>query len=80
MSEVQGVDGVVTPAGDVLIPSQSVRRLALVPGQHVHVVVTAPQRRQNMYGVLAGTIPDLDPEELSRVRRDAWGELASGSE
>ena len=78
MSEPQVFEAVVSATGDLVIPSDSVRRLALAPGQHVQVVVSAPRRRTNMRGALAGRLPDISPEEIARVRRETWGDLASG--
>jgi bifunctional DNA-binding transcriptional regulator/antitoxin component of YhaV-PrlF toxin-antitoxin module len=72
------VEATVTPNGDLVVPSSAVRRLSLVPGQHVQVIVDAPVRRDNMYGVLAGRLPGIAPEEIARVRGEAWGDLARG--
>ena len=71
-------EAVVSESGDLVIPSESVRRLALVPGQHVHVSVHARPVRHNMYGVLGGRLPDVSPEDIARVRQEAWGDLAAG--
>lgn len=72
------VEAVVSESGDLVIPSEVVRRLALVPGQHVQVSVHAGPPRRNMYGVLAGRLPDIAPEDIARVRHETWGDLASG--
>ena len=79
MAEVRqaDVEAVVSPSGDVVISSEDVQRLALAPGQHVRVTVTARPRRQNMYGILAGRLSEVDPEAIKRVRREVWGELAA---
>jgi hypothetical protein len=53
-----------------------VRSLSLVPGQQVQVIVDIPIRRVNMYGALAGRLPDIAPEEFTRVRGEIWGDLA----
>lgn len=73
------VDVVVGPGGDVAIPSDAIRRLALVPGQRVVVSVTPRPLRRNMHGALAGRLSDIDQEGFRRVRREIWGDLASGS-
>lgn len=80
MAEVERaeVDAVVSSAGDLVIPRDAVRQLALVPGQHVTVSVQTRRPRRNMYGALAGRLPDVDPDDLARVRREAWGDLAAG--
>jgi hypothetical protein len=72
------VEAIVSESGDLVIPSESVRWLALLPGQHVHVSVHARPERRNMYGVLAGRIPDIPPEGIARVRQESWGDLAAG--
>ena len=72
------VEAVVSESGDLVISSESVRRLALAPGQHVHVSVHTRPVRRNMYGALAGRLPDLAPEDISRVRHEVWGDLAAG--
>nr|MDT0667218.1 hypothetical protein [Micromonospora sp. DSM 115978] len=66
------------PSGDIVVPSSAVRRLSLLPGQQVQVIVGAPAQRLNMYGVLAGRFSDVVPEEIARVRREVWGDLAAG--
>lgn len=71
-----GVEAVVTPEGNVVVPAEVVRELSLVPGQRVNVIVTAAPRRRNRYGALAGTVPDVSPEEIAEERRQAWGDLA----
>jgi hypothetical protein len=71
-------DVVVSESGDLVIPWESVRPLALVPGQHVHVSVHARPARRSMYGVLAGRLPDVSPEGIARGRQEAWGDLAAG--
>lgn len=68
------VDAVVTPAGDVVVPSEVVRQLSLVPGQRVRVTISAAGHRRNMYGALAGQLPDVNADE----RREVWGDLADG--
>jgi hypothetical protein len=80
VSEVERAEaeGVVSPSGEVVVSSDAVRRLALAPGQRVHVTVTAPVRRRNLYGALAGRLPDIDPAEIEAARRDVWGDLAAG--
>ena len=50
---------VVTAAGNVVVPSEGVR-LSLVPGQRVRVTVSAAGHRRNMYGALAGQVPDVE--------------------
>jgi hypothetical protein len=70
------VDAVVAPSGDVVISAESVRQLALVPGQRVQVVINVPAPRRNMYGVLAGRLPDdISPDDLAEVRREVWSRL-----
>ena len=71
------VDAVVSPGGDVVIPRDAVRELALVPGQHVLVRVSPRPARQNMYGVLAGRLTEVDADDIGRVRREVWHELAT---
>jgi hypothetical protein len=68
---------VVSPSGDVVIAADDVRRLALAPGQRIHVTVTARPQRRSMYGALAGRLSHVEPSDISRVRREVWGELAS---
>jgi hypothetical protein len=72
------VEAIVSESGDLVIPSESVRRLALAPGQHVQVSVHLRPGRRNMYGVLAGRLPDIAPEDIARVRQQTWGDLAAG--
>lgn len=72
------VGATVTPNGDLVVPSAAVRSLSLVPGQHVQVTVDVPIRRMNMYGALAGRLPDVSPDEIARVRGEIWGDLARG--
>lgn len=78
MSAISRVDveAVVTPEGSVVVPAEVVRELSLVPGQRVSIVLTPTPRRRNMYGALAGTVPDVSPEEIADGRRQAWGDLA----
>jgi antitoxin component of MazEF toxin-antitoxin module len=71
------VDAVVGPAGDLVIPRDAVRQLELVPGQQVLVSVTPRRLRRNMYGVLAGRLSDVDQDDIRRVRREVWGDLAA---
>lgn len=71
-------DALVTPSGDLVIPSEAVRSLALTPGQRVHVTVVATRPRRNMYGVLAGRVRDVSAEEIAEARREIWGDLADG--
>jgi hypothetical protein len=71
------VDAVVSPSGDVVIPAGQLGRFSLVPGQHVTVTLRSGRRRQNMYGVLAGRLRDVDPEDIRRVRRETWGDEVS---
>lgn len=68
------VDAVVSPSGDVVIPAGQLSRFSLVPGQHVTVTLSSRPRRRNMYGVLAGRLRDIDPEDIRRVRRETWGD------
>ncbi len=65
-------------AGDLVIPSESVRRFLLVPGQHVQVSVHARPVRRNIYGALAGRLLDVAPDDISQVRHEVWGDLATG--
>jgi len=55
------VEGMVSPSGEIVISASDVQRLALAPGQRVRVTVTAQPHRQNMYGILAGRLSDVDP-------------------
>lgn len=41
-----------------------------------NVVVTSIPRCRNMYGALAGKVPDVSPEEIADERRQAWSDLA----
>ena len=59
------VEGTVSPSGEIVIPASDVQRLALAPGQRVRVTVTARPHRQNMYGILAGRLSDVDPKTSS---------------
>ena len=77
MRDEAQADAVVSPSGDVVVAAEDVRRLSLVPGQHVTVTITAQLRRRNMHGVLAGRLPDVDPDDIRQVRREVWGELAA---
>jgi hypothetical protein len=72
------VEALVSESGDLVIPSESVRGFALVPGQHVLVSVHVLPGRRNMYGVLAGRLPDIAPEDIARVRQETWGDLGAG--
>jgi hypothetical protein len=69
---------VVTAAGDVVVPSDVVRQLSLVPGQRVRLTISAAGHRRNMYGVLAGQLPDVSADEIVEERREAWADLADG--
>lgn len=69
------VEEVVTPEGSVVVPAEVMRGLSLVPGQQANVVVTPSPRCRNMYGALAGKVPDVSPEEIADERRHVWGEL-----
>jgi hypothetical protein len=71
------VDAVVSPSGEVVVSPEAVRHLALVPGQHVRVAVKAKPSRRNMRGALAGRFPEVTLEEMARVSREAWGDLAT---
>ncbi|MGH3901014.1 MAG: hypothetical protein ACRDTA_22770 [Pseudonocardiaceae bacterium] len=68
------VDAVVTAGGDLVVPSDVVRQLSLVPGQRVHLTISAAGHRRNMYGSLAGRLPDVSVDE----RHEVWGDLADG--
>lgn len=72
------VDAVVTAAGDVVVPPEVVRQLSLVPGQRVRVMISTAGHRRNMYGALAGQLPDVSADEIAEERREAWGDLADG--
>jgi hypothetical protein len=50
-------EALVTSSGDLVVPSEAVRGLALTPGERVHVTVAATRHRRNLYGVLAGRVP-----------------------
>jgi len=71
------VEGVVTPDGDLVVPSSAVRGLDLVPGQRVHLKVVPPHRRR-MRGALADSIPPVTEQEIHQVRQETWGEAAAG--
>ena len=71
------VDAVVSADGEVVIPREAVRDLSLVPGQHVLVQLTPRPTRRNMYGVLAGRLTEVDADEIRRVRREVWADLAA---
>ena len=73
------VEAVVSESGDLVIPSESVRRLALVPGQYVRVSIYAQPVRRNMYGVLAGRLADIAPDDIARVRHEVWDDRAAGT-
>jgi hypothetical protein len=68
------VDAVVTAAGDLVVPSEVVRQLSLIPGQCVRLTISAAVPRRNMYGALAARVPD----EIADERREVWGDLADG--
>ena len=72
------VDTVVTVAGNLIVPSEVVQQLALVPGQRVHVTISAAGYRRNRYGVLAGRPPEVSADEIADERREVWGDLADG--
>lgn len=72
------VDTVVTPGGDLVVPSEVVERLSLVPGQRVHLTISPVRRRRNMYGVLADRLPDVSADDIADERREAWGDLVDG--
>lgn len=72
------VDTVVTAAGDLVVPSEVVRQLSLVPGQRVRVTISAAGHRRNMYGALAGQLPDVSADEIADERHEVWGDLADG--
>ena len=72
------VDTVVTAAGDLVVPSEVVRQLSLIPGQRVRLTISATVPRRNMYGSLAGRVPDVSADEIADERREVWGDLADG--
>jgi bifunctional DNA-binding transcriptional regulator/antitoxin component of YhaV-PrlF toxin-antitoxin module len=72
------VDAVVTAAGDLVVPSEVVRQLSLIPGQRVRFTINAAVPRRNMYGSLAGRVPDVSADEIATERREVWGDLADG--
>lgn len=72
------VDTVVTAEGDLVVPSEVVRRLSLIPGQRVRLTISAAGPRRNMYGSLAGRVPDVSADEIAAERREVWGDLADG--
>lgn len=72
------VDAVVTAGGDLVVPSEVVRQLSLVPGQRVRLTISAAGPRRNMYGSLSGRMPDVSADDLADERREAWGDLADG--
>lgn len=72
------IDAVVTATGDLVVPSDVVRQLSLIPGQRVRLTVSAAVPRRNMYGALAGRVPDVSAEEITDERREVWGNLADG--
>jgi len=72
------VDTVVTADGDLVVPSEVVRRLSLIPGQRVRLTISAAGPRRNMYGSLAGRVPDVSADEIAAERREVWGDLADG--
>ena len=68
----------VTADGDLVVPSEVVRQLALVPGQRVHLTISAAGPRRNMYGALAGRRPDVSADDIADERREVGGDLADG--
>ena len=72
------VDAVVTAAGDLVVPSEVVRQLPFIPGQRVRLTISAAVPRRNMYGALAGRVPDVSADEIADERREVWGDLADG--
>ncbi|MGH3772197.1 MAG: hypothetical protein ACRDRW_12505 [Pseudonocardiaceae bacterium] len=72
------IDAVVTAEGDVVVPSEVVRQLSLVPGQRVHLTMSAASTRRNRYGSLAGRLPDVSAEDITDERGEVWGDLADG--
>jgi hypothetical protein len=71
-------------AGDIatkVMPSAATAasgQLSLVPGQRVHLTISAAGTRRNMYGSLAGRLPDVSADDITNERRDVWGDLADG--
>jgi antitoxin component of MazEF toxin-antitoxin module len=72
------VEVLVSPNGDLVVPAEAVRQLALTPGQRVQVTVESPPRRRSTYGILAGRVRDVSAEDIAEVRREIWGDLAEG--
>lgn len=72
------VDIVVTAAGDLVVPSEVVRQLSLIPGQRVRLTISTAGPRRNMYGSLAGRVPDVSADEIADERREVWGDLVDG--
>jgi hypothetical protein len=72
------IDAVITATGDLVVPSDVVRQLSLIPVQRVRLTVSAAVPRRNMYGALAGRVPDVSAEEIADERREVWGNLADG--
>jgi bifunctional DNA-binding transcriptional regulator/antitoxin component of YhaV-PrlF toxin-antitoxin module len=72
------VDAVVTADGDLVVPSEVVRQLSLVPGQRVHLTISVAGTRRNMYGSLAGRLPDVSADDITDERREVWGDLVDG--
>ncbi|MGH3695139.1 MAG: hypothetical protein ACRDRX_14325 [Pseudonocardiaceae bacterium] len=70
------VDTVVTAAGDLVVPSEVVRQLSLIPGQRVHLTISAAVPRRNMYDRSPAGVPDASADEIADERREAWGDLA----
>jgi len=70
------VEGIVTPDGDLVVPSSAVRGLDLVPGQRVHLRVV-PTHRRRMRGALADSLPSITEAQIDEVRQETWGEAAS---
>lgn len=66
---VLGEDGLMVSMADLA-------SLDAVPGQRVHVTVTARRRRKSMRGILAGKVRPITREEIKESSREAWGEWA----
>ncbi len=71
------IDAVISDEG-LVVPLSELEALELVPGQRVHVTVTARKHRKNMRGVLAGKVSDVSLEEFDESSREAWGEWTRG--
>jgi hypothetical protein len=72
------VNAVITAAGDLMVPSEVVRQLSLIPGQRVHLTINAAASRRNMHGTPAGRMPDVSADEIADERREVWGDLTDG--